>query len=207
MEEKFGLTIRIQVKHGFAGKPAFESIKRSPKEEKEDMVMPAPLSLSSMAASMSEQAINEQKDYREEKLDALSKLTFEELRGVDIPTPAGLTPFERFNFSVRVTLMKRHGLYETRLDEFKESLRDSIVKGRSKDELPKPKEEVEGEDGQSEAEESPTPAAVATEAGEAAGDAEPDREPARAPMRSRRGRGRGRRPRGGYRGGGSGQGS
>ncbi|MDJ0836149.1 MAG: Rne/Rng family ribonuclease [Acidobacteriota bacterium] len=207
LEEKFGLTIRIQVRHGFAGKPAFESIKRSPKEEKEDMVMPAPLSLSSMAASMSEQAINEQKDYREEKLDALSKLAFEELRSVDIPTPAGLTPFERFNFSVRVTLMKRHGLYESRLEEFKESLRDSIVKGRSKDELPKPKEEIESEGGQSETEENPTPVAVAPETSEASEDAEPEREPARAPMRSRRGRGRGRRPRGGYRGGGSGQGS
>jgi len=91
------------------------------------MVMPSPLALSTMAASMSEKAINEQKDYREEKLDALDKLTFEELRGVEVPIPTDLNSFEKFNMSVRITLMKRHGLYEGMLDEFKKAIRDNVI--------------------------------------------------------------------------------
>ena len=91
------------------------------------MAMPAPLSLSTMAASMSEQDINQKKDYREEKLEALEKLTFEELRNVDIPISQSLSPFERFNFSVRVSLMKRHGLYEDRLEEFKTAIREKVT--------------------------------------------------------------------------------
>jgi ribonuclease E len=128
LETEFDTRIRVVAKAGFTGKPNFEPIKRS-REEKETMVMPPPLSLSTMAASMSDKAINEQKDYREEKLEALEKLSFEEMRGVEIPTPQSLTPFERFNFSVRVTLMKRHGLYEARSDEFQEAIKESIIKG------------------------------------------------------------------------------
>ena len=129
LEREFNVKIRVNIKQDFSGVPNFETVKRSKEEEKEDMAMPAPLSLSTMAASMSEKAINEQKDYREEKLEALEKLTFEELRSVDIPIPQKLTPFERFNFSVRVTLMKHHGLYEDKMEDFKVAIKDSLQKG------------------------------------------------------------------------------
>lgn len=143
LEQNFNLKIRLLGKHGHGNKPTYEITKKSPKEEKEGMVRPAPLSLSSMAASMSEQAINEQKDYREEKLEALKKLSFEELRGADIPTPAELSPFDRFNFSVRVTLMKRHGLYESRENEFRDAVRESIMKGNQLTRLPQPGDKEE----------------------------------------------------------------
>ncbi len=129
METEHNTKIRLQFKAEYNAPPHFDIIKRSQAEEKEEMVMPPPLSLSTMAASMSEQAINEQKDYREEKLEALEKLTFEELRTVDIPTPQNLPPFERFNFSVRVLLMKRHGLYEDQVDDFKNAIREKVLKG------------------------------------------------------------------------------
>ena len=127
LEGEHDVSIRVNTKPGFTGKPTFETVKRSLKEEKEAMVMPAPLSLSTMAASMSEKAINEQKDYREEKLDALDKLTFEELRGVEVPVPGDLNPFEKFNMSVRITLMKRHGLYEGMMEDFKKAIRDNVI--------------------------------------------------------------------------------
>ena len=128
LEKAYNTKIVIQPQIDFIGPAQIETIKRSQNKEKNEMVMPPPLSLSTMAASMSEQAINQQKDYREEKLDALEKLSFEELRSVEIPIPMTMSPFERFNFSVRVTLMKRHGLYEDRLDEFKAAVRERVTK-------------------------------------------------------------------------------
>jgi ribonuclease E len=127
LETKFNCAIKLQAKHGYGHTPHFDVTRKPQEEEKEDMVMPAPLSLSSMAASMSEKDINQQKDYREEKLETLEKLSFEELRNVDVPIPPNLSPFDRFNFSVRVMMMKRHGLYETRLDEFKTAIRDKVM--------------------------------------------------------------------------------
>ncbi len=129
LEQQYTATVRIIVKSGFTGAPSFDATKRSLQEEKNEMVMPPPLSLSTMAASMSDKAINEQKDYREEKLEALDKMTYDEIRAIEIPTPASLSPFDRFNFSVRVTMAKRHGLYEDRLEEFREAVRESILKG------------------------------------------------------------------------------
>lgn len=126
METRYNTSIRIKAQPGFFDVPSFELVRRT-QEEKKEMVMPPPLSLSSMAASMSEQAINEQKDYREEKLAALDKLSFEELRNADVPVPNEATPFDRFNFTVRVALMKRHGLFESRMDEFKQSIRTKIM--------------------------------------------------------------------------------
>ncbi len=132
LEQQNKATVRIIVKSGFTGAPSFDATKRSLQEEKNEMVMPPPLSLSTMAASMSDKAINEQKDYREEKLEALDKMTFEELRAIEIAPPVSLSPFDRFNFSVRVTMMKRHGLYEDRLEEFREAVREGILKGGRK---------------------------------------------------------------------------
>jgi len=177
LEQGDNLRIRILVKLGYTGKTTFESVKRSPQEEKEEMVMPAPLSLSSMAASMSDKDINEQKDYREERLEALKKLSFEELRGVDIPTPSNLAPFERFNFTVRVTLMKRHGLYESHEEEFKAAIRDH-TKGRGPITVSKPQESSEGQ------------TATAESDSEENAEKEDVRKPSRRP-RGNRGRGRG----------------
>lgn len=131
LEKQFNTKISLQIKLGHNVTAHFDIIRRSHGEEKNDMVMPAPLSLSTMAASMSEQDINQKKDYREEKLEALEKLSFEELRNVDIPVAQSLSPFERFNFSVRVSLMKRHGLYENRMEEFKSAIREKIIGNRS----------------------------------------------------------------------------
>jgi len=133
LEKTYNTQISLQIKPGHNVTAHFDIIRRSHEEEKDDMVMPAPLSLSTMAASMSEQDINQKKDYREEKLEALEKLSFEELRNVDIPISPNLTPFEKFNFSVRVSLMKRHGLYEGRLEEFKASIREKIVGNSGQD--------------------------------------------------------------------------
>lgn len=130
LEQQFNTTISLQIKPGNPTAAHFDIVRRTLGEEKDDMVMPAPLSLSTMAASMSEQDINQKKDYREEKLEALEKLTFEELRNVDIPVSQSLAPFERFNFSVRVSLMKRHGLYENRMEEFKTAIREKIAGSR-----------------------------------------------------------------------------
>ena len=148
LEKLHNTKIQIQFKPEYNAPAHFDIIKRSKDEEKEEMVMPPPLSLSTMAASMSEQAINEQKDYREEKLEALEKLTFEELRSVDIPIPQSLTPFDRFNFSVRVMLMKRHGLYEKQMGEFKDAIREKVMKGTASkvdpDETSRAESEEEG---------------------------------------------------------------
>lgn len=132
LEKEHKARIRIIVKPGLTAEPSFEITKRTQQEENQDMVMPPPLSLSTMAASMSDKAINEQKDYREEKLEALQKMTFEELRSLEFTTPQILDPLARFNFSVRVTLMKRHGLYEDRMEEFKLVIHESIMQGNSK---------------------------------------------------------------------------
>jgi len=127
LEKAHKVKIRLDLKPNYFDDPRFDIVKRSQKEEKSKMVLPQPLSLSSMAASMSDQDINEQKDYREEKLEALEGIAFDELRNLDIPVPSGLPPFDRFNFSVRVALMKKHGLYESRLDEFKKAVREKIA--------------------------------------------------------------------------------
>lgn len=179
--------VKVLFKDGHFGAPNYDITKRSQQEEKKEMVMPPPLSLSTMAASMSDKAINEQKDYREEKLEALEKMTFEEMRTVDIPTPQKLTPFERFNFSVRVTLMKRHGIFESRLSEFKEAIHESIMKGGAK-KAPEPtltEPEASEEAPEEKAEPQKTQKAKAPEEGDARNN--------RGRSRGRRGRGRGRR--------------
>ncbi len=127
LEKRYQTKIVLLTRPGRNMPPHFDVTRRAQQEEKENMVMPAPLSLSTMAASMSEKDINQQKDYREEKLEGLEKMTFEELRTQDIPIPQDLHPFERFNFSVRVMLMKRHGLYEERMDEFKDAAKQKIM--------------------------------------------------------------------------------
>ena len=96
------------------------------------MPMPGPLSLASMAASMSDEDINLRKDYREEKIAALEKLTFDELREVEIPIPRNYNSHDQFNLSIRVLMMKRHGLFEDRMDEFKDAVRLSLAQSGSK---------------------------------------------------------------------------
>ncbi len=131
LENSYNVKIKFVLKHEYIPVPHFDIIKRTHRQEKEEMGIPAPLSLSSIAASMSEEAINEQKDYKEEKLEALEKLSFDELRNVDIPVPQSLSPFERFNFSVRVSLMKRHGLFEDKAENFKNAIREKLTGGGS----------------------------------------------------------------------------
>lgn len=127
LEKRYNCKIDIYAKPGHNVTPSFDITRRSQAEEKENMVMPAPLSLSTMAASMSEKDINQRKDYREEKLETLEKWTFEELRNQDVPPPSDLNPFERFNFTVRVALMKRHGLFESKMEDFKDAIRSKIT--------------------------------------------------------------------------------
>ena len=126
LESRLLCQIFIQTKVDYFQAPKIEVIKKS-QEEEEQMEVPPPLSLSSVTASMSEEAINETKDYREEKLNAIEKMPFEELRGQDIPAPKDLSPFDRFNFSIRVILMKKHGLYEEMTDDFKNALREKVM--------------------------------------------------------------------------------
>lgn len=125
LEQRFSAEIQISIKVGSHIQPRYDVVKGNPKEKK-NMPMPAPLSLSSMAASMSDEDLNERKDYRAEKIEALEKMTFEEMRTIDISTPKNLSPFDQFNFSIRLSLMKRHGLFEDRVDEFKEAARIKI---------------------------------------------------------------------------------
>ncbi len=131
LESRFNCEVHIQVRLGQHITPRFDIVK-GPREEKNEMPMPTPLSLASMAASMSDEDINVRKDYREEKITALEGLTFEELREVDIPVPRTLDAHDQFNFSIRVLMMKRHGLYEDRLEEFKEAARTTITNTPSK---------------------------------------------------------------------------
>jgi len=144
LENRYKAEVKIAVKLGTHVTPRFDIIKGK-REERDKMPMPAPLSLASMAASMSEEDLNESKDYREEKLAELEKLSYEEVRGIDIPTPQKLSPYEQFNFSMRVLMMKRHGLYEERLDEFKDAVKEKIMakKGGRK---PKPKQDSSEEE-------------------------------------------------------------
>lgn len=130
LEARYEAEIVIHIQPGLHMVPRFEIIKGTP-EVKDAMPMPTPLSLASMAASMSEEDLNERKDYREEKLAVVDKLNFEDFRKVDVPLPRGASPFEQFNFSIRVLMMKRHGLYENRLEEFKTAVRDQITGGDS----------------------------------------------------------------------------
>ncbi|PIE89209.1 MAG: ribonuclease [Acidobacteria bacterium] len=132
LEKKHGCQIFIQTKVDHRQDPIIK-VEKGTLEEKEKMEIPPPLSLSSVTASMSEEAINEARDYKEEKLKNIEEMTFENLRGQDIPAPKGLSPFDRFNFSIRVILMKKHGLYENRTEEFKSALREKVV-GISNDE-------------------------------------------------------------------------
>jgi len=131
LENRFICQIYIQTRPDYFQAPKIEVEKRT-QEEKEKMEVPPPLSLSSVTASMSEEAINETRDYREEKLKAIEDMSFEELRGQDIPAPKNLKPFDRFNFSIRVILMKKHGLYEDLAQDFKDALREK-VKGLGKE--------------------------------------------------------------------------
>lgn len=192
LERDFNTKIKFNLKPEYNATPQFDITKRSHKEEKQEMVMPAPLSLSSMAASMSEQDINQQKDYREEKLETLSKLAFEELRTVEIPVPQSLPPFERFNFSVRVTLMKRHGLYEERMDEFKDAIKEKILQGSNKPDA----DEADAEPTEETVQTDETPMASAAVA-DAPAEAEKREERPRSRNRGRSRYGRSRRPRGG----------
>lgn len=125
LESRYNCEVHIQLRLGDHAAPRFDAV-RGKREEKDEMPMPTPLSLASMAASMSDEDLNVRKDYREEKLENLERLTFEELREVDIPLPRQLSAHDQFNFSIRVLMMKRHGLYEDRVDEFKEAVRQSI---------------------------------------------------------------------------------
>jgi hypothetical protein len=104
-------------------------VEKQTQEEKDKMELPPPLSLSSVTASMSEEAINRSRDFRQERLDAVEKMTFEELRGQDIQPPKTWTSLERFNFSVRVSLMKTHGLFQDLEQDFREALRVKILDG------------------------------------------------------------------------------
>ncbi len=165
LEKNYKVKIRFDLKTGYTDDPRFDIVKRSQKEEKSKMTLPPPLSLSSMAASMSEKDINEQKDYREEKLESLEGMTFEEIRNLEIPIPQGLQPYDRFNFSVRVALMKRHGLYEERGEEFKNAVRDKIMRSAG------PAVKAEAEPEREETKEEPPEALVAAE-GEAEAEAE-----------------------------------
>jgi ribonuclease E len=128
LEHKQNCVIIIQIRPGYFGLPRIE-VEKQTQEEKDKMELPPPLSLSSVTASMSEEAINRSRDFRQERLDAVEKMTFEELRGQDIQPPKTWTSLERFNFSVRVSLMKTHGLFQDLEQDFREALRVKILDG------------------------------------------------------------------------------
>lgn len=125
LEQEFECSIQFQLRVGQFATPRLEVVK-GPAEEKEAMPKPPPLSLATMAASMSDQDLNEKRDYREERLEAVRAMSFDDLRSSEVPLPAGLSPFDQFNFTVRVSLMKRYGLYESLTDVFKEAICDKI---------------------------------------------------------------------------------
>jgi ribonuclease E len=129
LEARFLCQIYIQTKVDYYLKPKIEVEKRT-QEDKAKMEVPPPLSLSSVTASMSEEAINETRDFREEKLKTIEEMSFEDLRTQDFSPPKNLSPFDRFNFSIRVILMKKHGLYQDLQEEFKGALKEK-VKGLS----------------------------------------------------------------------------
>lgn len=131
MEQKFNVEISIQLTLGHHVSPRFEIVKRA-LEDKTDMPMPTPLSLAAMAASMSEEDLNEHRDYRAERIEALEATSFDALRTMEIPVPEGLHPFDQFNFSMRLLLMKRHGLFQQREQEFKDALRLKILGNKDK---------------------------------------------------------------------------
>ncbi|MCB1050500.1 MAG: Rne/Rng family ribonuclease [Acidobacteria bacterium] len=126
LEQKFSCDIQLQLKVGQHVTPRFEVIKGS-SEDKEAMPKPAPLSLASMAASMSEKDLNEKRDYREEKIEAVRAMTFDELRAAEIPVPSALSPFDQFNFTMRVLMMKRFGLYEGMTEVFKDAICEKVM--------------------------------------------------------------------------------
>jgi len=126
LENRSNCQIFIQTKVGYFLTPRID-VEKGSQEAKDKMEVPPPLSLSSVTASMTDEAINESRDYDEEKLNAIDKMTFEEIRGQDIAAPKDLSPFDRFNFSIRVILMKKHGLYEELADDFKAALKEKIT--------------------------------------------------------------------------------